>query len=335
MSKLNFAWYHFKQALRSTTVKKMRNTKTKIFLPLIILLTVFISGRAYAADVYVDANGPNTEEDGSEANPYHSIGAALSRVSSNPENNRQVFVRAGNYKEEIVLPDKAVLTGQSKESVTIDRENLEGTVVTMGKDSTIESITVKGGNYAVVAPAYNKSTIRDCLIEKSKRIGVWIKRSNNLLTSGVDMWDSTISNNIRKGVYGETRFIYFVNNRFSGNGEEGIDLRSKVKGTITGNAINNNGEGGIELEIRKAAIEISNNSLLQNGSNGITLNNRTYVGGKVIIENNANQNNYHYGIRCAGTKKWTKKLWRKSIKNGKNTMTGNIKGNISASCKSK
>lgn len=227
------------------------------------------------------------------------------------------------------------MSGTDKESVVIDRHGQIGTVVTMGKNSSIENITVKGGNYGIVIPKHKKSTIRNCSIEKAGRIGVWIKRSNTLLENSVDIWDSTISDNTKKGVYAESRFIYFINNKIENNGEEGIDLRSKMKGTISKNLINSNGEGGTEIEVRNVALEISNNSLNQNGSNGITINNRTNKGGKVIIKDNQIQQNLHYGIRCTGTKKWTKKLWKNSIKTSKNTLIKNRWSNIAASCHSK
>lgn len=104
---------------------------------------------------------------------------------------------------------------------------------------------------------------------------------------------------------------------------------------MTGNAVGGNGEGGVELEIRNAAVEISGNTLNQNGSNGVTLNNRTNAGGKIIIKNNTIQSNQHYGIRCAGSKRWTKKLWKKVIKRSNNAQSGNKKSNISPGCHAK
>jgi len=304
-----------------------------------ILLFIFIAALsiqdAYAASVYVDGNGTNTEEDGSEEKPYHSISSALAKAGSSSENDRQITVKFGNYKERIVLPDNTTLKGSDKEKVIIDQENKEGATVSMGRDSTLENLTVRGGNYGVIVPPYGKNIIRDCLVEKSKRIGIWIKRSNKLLKNGVEIWGSTVSNNYRKGLYGESRFIYFINNIFENNGEEGIDLRSKVGGTISGNTISNNGEGGIEAEIRNVSIEISGNTLTQNKSNGVTLNNRNQTGGKIIIKDNVISSNLHYGIRCAGTKTWSKKLWRKSIKTSKNIFAGNLRKDIATSCHSK
>ena len=307
----------------------------KINLALFILLSIFTAGYVSAADIYVDASGANTEENGSEANPYHSISAALVKANNNPESSRQISVKSGNYQEEIVLPENTTLSGVSRDTVLINRENLEGTTVIMGKNSIIENVTIAGGNYGLVVPEHKKATIRNCVVEKTKRIGIWIKRSNKLKINGVDIWDSKIENNSKKGLYSETRFIYFINNRFENNGEEGVDLRSKINGAVSNNTIANNREGGIEVEIRQIALEISYNILTLNRSNGITLNNRTHVGGKLIIKNNTITDNFHYGIRCTGTKKWSRKLWRSSIKNKDNALARNVRKNISVSCNSK
>ncbi|MBM3256443.1 MAG: right-handed parallel beta-helix repeat-containing protein [Candidatus Moranbacteria bacterium] len=298
----------------------------------VLPVLVFFTETVLAADIYVDKNSANSEEDGSEANPYHTLASALVKTASNPENNRQIYVKAGNYQEEITLPDNSILTGENKDTVIINRENLEGSTVTAGKNSVIENVTIRGGNYGLTIPAYKKSVIRNCKIEETKRIGIWIKHSNKLPDNGVEIWDSIIANNARKGLYGESRYLYFLNNRFEDNGEEGIDLRSKINGVLSNNIISNNGEGGIETEIRKVVLEISGNTLSQNQSNGITLNNRTNVGGKVIIKNNTLSGNHKYGIRCAGSKNWTNKLWKKSVNNSHNSFSGNIKRDISKSC---
>lgn len=307
--------------------------KNKMFL--CVLLFLLTAQSVCAADVYVDINSANTEENGSEENPYHTITTALTKISSNPQANRQIYIKSGVYSEELTLPDYTTLTGVNKDSVIIDRDNLEGSTITTGANTVIENITVKGGNYGINIPSNNKTSINNCIIQNTKRIGVSIERGTNQLENEVVIYGSSISNNIRKGIYGEERFIYLINNNVSYNGEEGIDLRSNMRGTISGNNIERNSEGGIELEIRRTAIEISGNNLNYNRSNGITLNNRTHVGGKVLIKNNTITNNYHYGIRCAGSKTWSKKLWKKSIKNSKNSIVKNVKKNISNSCKRK
>ena len=223
----------------------MKLAKLITILPVFVLLS--FTETAWAADIYVDVNGSNSEEDGGETKPYHTISSALAIAEDNPENQRTIQIKPGNYFEgELTFPDYAVLSGSNRDTVIIDRENLGGASITLGKNSIIENITVRGGNYGLVVPAYKKSTIRNCIIEKAKKIGIWVKRNNKLLDNSVEIWDSAITNNVRKGLYSESRHLYFINNRFENNGEEGIDIRSKANGTISGNTIANNGEGGIE-----------------------------------------------------------------------------------------
>lgn len=311
----------------------MKNINLKLFLVVIML---FSPKAVFAADIYVDAGSLNAEEDGSETKPYHTITAALAKAGSNPESSRQIYVKAGNYPEGgIVLPDNSILTGEYKDAVIIDRENLEGATVTSGKNSLIENITIRGGNYGLVIPAHKRTIIRNCSIEKTKRIGIWIKRSDRLSRNSVEVWNSVIANNYKKGVFSESRFIYLIDSIFDSNGEEGIDIRSKTNGALSNNIVSNNGEGGIETEIRSVALEIKNNTLTNNRSNGITLNNRTNGGGKIIIKNNTIANNKHYGIRCAGSKVWTKKLWKTNVKDSENSLSDNLRKNISKSCHAK
>jgi nitrous oxidase accessory protein NosD len=317
----------------------MRNIKTnfiKFGLFVFFVLVFFTTKKSFAADIYVDTSNQTGIEDGSMEYPYSTIAAALIKSASNLVDQRNIEVRSGSYLEgELSLPDYTTLTGTVIGNAIIDREGLKGATITMGKDSSLINITVRGGNYGIIIPEYTKSTIRSCTIEKTNRIGIWIKQNNKMIENSVEIWDSSISNNYQKGIYGESRFIYIRNNQIKNNGEEGIDFRSKMRGTISGNTVERNSEGGIELEIRQTAIEISGNNLNYNHSNGITLNNRTRVGGKVIIKNNVINNNYHYGIRCTGTKNWSKKLWRKSIQDSKNSIAKNVRKNISKSCKVK
>jgi len=165
----------------------MINLKIKFYLLIPVLLILLFVKYVHATNIYVNIESASVDEDGSEANPYHSIAATLEKASTEPENNRQIMIRSGDYKEELVLPDGAILVGESKDNVIIDRDNMEGAAITTGRNSIIENVTVRGGNYAVVIPANKRTTIRNCLIERSKRIGVWIKRGNNLTENEVDI----------------------------------------------------------------------------------------------------------------------------------------------------
>ena len=98
------------------------------------------------------------------------------------------------------------------------------------------------------------------------KIGVDIPPGNGKLT----IQNSKIKNGDGKGVYVQKgNRIKLIGNEIYENDEEGLDLRAEISGIISGNYIHNNREGGIEVIVGDADLEISNNTIKGNKASAI------------------------------------------------------------------
>ncbi len=310
----------------------------KIFLGFVLLglfwvfsgLTATTMAAGY---IFVDGASQSSTEDGSEANPYKTIGSALAKAAVSPTSGRQIFIKKGTYPSgDLDLPTYTTLLGEDRNKVIIDFSADGKASLTMRKRSTIEKLTVKGGNYSVIVQKKAKVTIKNVKITKSKRIGIWVRSGKNRTVYSTTIKDSFIEDNDGKGLYIEQTYLYFYNNSVLNNQEEGLDLRSKVKGKIYDSTFEDNGEGGMELEIRGVKLDVRNNDFKSNEASGLMLNNRTNKGGKVSFKNNKFEDNNHYGIRCGGTRSWSNQLWKKTFSFKNNDINDNDKGDIDSAC---
>jgi parallel beta-helix repeat protein len=77
-------------------------------------------------------------------------------------------------------------------------------------------------------------------------------------------------------------------------------LRERVSGTISGNTIANNGEGGIEVVVGKSNVLINNNEIKKNKASGIAAQFYSQASkiGKIEIKKNYISYNGAYGLVC-------------------------------------
>lgn len=300
------------------------------------LLTSLTAQVAQAGYIYVDGSSQSATEDGTEVNPYKTISAALSKAASNSNSERQIYIKKGTYAcGDLDLPAYAQLLGESRDEVIIDFSADDKASLTMAKRSKLEKLTVKKGNYSVIVPRKTKVTIKNVRVTGSKRVGIWVRSGKNSTMYSVTIQDSTIENSGEKGLFVEQSYLYFYNNDVIGNGGEGLDVRAQVKGKIYDSTFEDNGEGGMELEIRGVKLDIRNNDLRSNEASGLMLNNRTNKGGSISLRDNKFEKNNHYGIRCGGTRAWTNKLWKDTLSLKSNDIESNDKGDIDSACASK
>ncbi len=288
-----------------------------------------------AGYIYVDGASQSTTTDGSDSNPYKDIASALSKAAENSKSERKLYVKKGTYASgDLNLPESTEILGEDRDATIIDFSASDKSSLTMGKRSNIEKLTVKGGNYGVIVPKKSKVTIKNVKVTDSKRVGIWIKSGKNSTVYSATIKDSLIKDNDGKGIFVEQSYLYFYNNEVSNNGEEGLDLRSQVKGKIYDSTFKDNSEGGMELEIRGVKLDIRNNDLKSNEASGMMLNNRTNKGGSISLRDNEISGNNHYGIRCGGTRAWTSGLWKKTMSMKSNDLDDNDSGDIDNACAS-
>ncbi|MEA2007153.1 MAG: right-handed parallel beta-helix repeat-containing protein [Patescibacteria group bacterium] len=275
----------------------------------IVTLTVFLSfmipivvlGRSY--DIYVDASNDSGTEDGTSANPYNTISEGISAALLNDEDGREVYVANGEYQEQVHVEEDVELFGEDRSNTIIigrDRDDDDFSyAVKMEHGTKIEDFTVKYGNTGILVEEDSRATIEHCKIKSFDKIGVEVLSADRNNKKIFTMEDCKIYKGDGKAMYIRKRKIDIRDNKIYDNEEEGIDLRSKVKGKIYDNEIYDNGESGIEFEMRKTKLKIKGNKIKSNDSSAITAQYRgKNEGGEVLIEDNKLKKNDEFALSC-------------------------------------
>lgn len=302
--------------------------KLAVFLGILTFITLFQYKFAIAEsyDIYVDKSYSGDEE-GTSEKPYKKISDALEKA----DNGDKIFIKNGTYEEEIIVPIGVSLYGEEKSKTIIKNSSDSSTTIKSKGDNVLRNLTVFGGYSGIVFE--KKGEIKKCIIKNVKKNAV----DAVLGSSELKISDSKITGN-GKGVYVQMgRTIMISNNEFSDNGEEGIDIRAKVKGTIQGNSITGNGEGGIEIIIGSSNVTIKNNQINKNKASGIAAQfyAETSKTGKVTIQDNTINQNGHFGIECNAPSggNTPKGYWNNSLDLVSNVIENNKKIAVSKSCK--
>lgn len=299
----------------------------KKFLNLLFLIVIFcllpIGISAKSFDYYVDESVKESG-DGSEEDPFKSIKEALDEADKSDE----IFISNGEYKESFTLNKSIKLFGESENGVVII-----GSILMMD-DTLIEDLMIKGSAGPIVVESGADAKVKNCTITNFSGIGINAKEGKGKL----ELIDSKITGTNGKGLYIQRgKEIEIRGNLISQNGEEGLDIRSKVDGVVINNDIVNNGESGIELIIGSADLDIKDNDIEGNGSSGIAT--QFYKDfdkkGNVNITNNDIAGNDKYGIDCNRPHGGSpgSSYWGDSIELKGNSIDSNDEGAISDYCK--
>lgn len=292
------------------------------------------SASASAYDLYVNASNTTGTEDGTETNPFNTIGEAVTAAAT-LSGQPSIFIANGTYAEGVDIDSPIKLFGESRDGVIIDASGKK-MGISIDADSDIEKLTVKKGRYGIYVSENSSADINDVKITESKDAGVQISKSSTGDSEKVTLKDSEISESGGKGMYIQKRKIDIQNNTITKNDEEGIDIRAGVRGTIKKNTITKNGESGIELVLGSTKLKITSNTIKNNDASGIT--NQFYKEnkkkGEISIFKNKIRNNEKYGLNCQTPSGGDpiKGYWQKSVNLLKNIFSGNNK-NYAGVCK--
>jgi hypothetical protein len=173
-----------------------------------------------------------------------------------------------------------------------------------------------------------------CNIEKGGKQGIEVKKSSTAEKYKITVGNSKISENVLKGMVIDQRKIKIFDNDFDSNEGEGLDTHEKVKGIISGNDFHGNEESGIEAMLAGANLNINNNDVENNHTQGITI--QVYSAskkGKVKISGNTIKGNHKYGVRYANYTRSLvpskfKSFVDKYVKLSKNSISDNDSGKI-------
>lgn len=286
----------------------------------VFLLNEKVYAESYA--LYVDA-GAEDGGDGSKDKPFQEVEDAIEEVKS----GENIYIAGGTYDGNFKIPSSVGLYGQSRDNVKIKGSlNAANGVI-------LKNITISGGNVALTVESGAYVSVKKCIVRDASKIGIDIASGNGKLT----VEDTKITNN-RKGVYAQRgNQLRISDSTISKNKEEGIDIRNKVDGSITGNEISNNGESGIEIILGSSDMSIANNNISSNSASGIAAQFYSDFSkkGKVKVDNNKIKNNNHFGIKCGAPSGGNspKGYWEKSLNLNDNIFGGNDEGDIAGKCK--
>jgi hypothetical protein len=231
----------------------------------------------YAADVYVNvSNAGSGSEDGSEANPYRSIMAAINHSTMGDI----VRVAPGVYYENVVMKDGVDLIGADATTTVIDADGL-GSVVETSNDAMLSGFTIRngtGGKHWYIAHYRNGGGVK--CNRKNTTIAYNIIETNyqmpgtSLYGGGVFLWESmaTVRNNVIVGnqsFYGSGIYTYggsprilnntFVDNRYQYAWYSQTILCVSSPGAVENNILYGNDAGEIwNLGRRRATISYNN-----------------------------------------------------------------------------
>ncbi|EKD58406.1 MAG: hypothetical protein ACD_56C00136G0006 [uncultured bacterium] len=293
-----------------------------------MILLGFISLTAHAAayDIHVNQASTSGSEDGTEANPYQTISAAVSKAETMPDGQRNIFIANGTYNEELSLNASMSLTGEDK-NYTIINGHGKNKTIEINETSDISNLTVAEGYVGIYVGENAGAKIKSCKILKTEKMGIEIENSSTSNSKKVTVTKSDVSKGEGKGFYIKKRRISIEDNTVEDNEEEGIDIRSGVKGSIKKNTIASNGESGIELVVGSSGLKITSNKIKKNSASGIS--NQFYKESKkvgdILISKNRIQKNDNYGVQCATPSGGNvpNNYWTKSIDLARNIFSGN------------
>lgn len=281
------------------------------------------------ATIWVDVASRHASEDGSEVFPFKSITKALGAAQP-PSVLR---VKAGEYRENIVLGDGLTLVGEGLPVLRAADPKLP--VVVMRGRTALESFRITGGEDGIIVDVNTDARILNCEILDNRDDGIGFERAakpgdtpatvhiENCLVSGnsdgIDLEDT-------RGVVRKCRLIK--------NRDDGLDYDGDTDCDALDNEIRDNRDDGIEIRLaRRTLARIEGNIITGNGEDGIEIINTPVAGATqnlVQILKNTIRGNTRYGI--GGVDQQTEDLKEGLIIEGvlvkDNVVEGNGKGQI-------
>lgn len=275
----------------------------------------FLKNKQERTEVYfVNSAYQGWLEWGSEKHPYKSINKAFQVVSRQKISSPVVHLKNGEYNERMEIAENAKVFGESRNGVVLKSDH-SLPVVVMKNNSSVANITTIGGSAGILAEG--QANIENCAVTEFKEKGIGALPSDAEIT----VTNSEIYNGDNKGVYIQKgRKINISGNKVHDNKGEGLDIRDKVSGIINGNEIYNNTESGIEFIVGGSILDIKENNIWDNGSNGITCQyyEESPEKGKIIIHANRikalDSEKYTISVKSpSGGEGRVKNYWRDSV----------------------
>lgn len=303
-----------------------------VFIFLISAAFASASGaRAATYDFYVDDDATAEAANGSEQFPFKTITAAINQIKNQGLREKSVYIKKGVYAESVELVNGTDLVGEERYETEINADGKNYGIYFRASSSQVRNLTVKNADVNLKVGKKSKVTIENCSVKDSRLNGIEVDKSSNSKKYGFTFKNSSVKDSGKRGVYIFKRKVEISGSDFEGNEEEGIDLHTNLRGTISGNSIKNNKESGIEIIMAGTKITIKGNHISGNKTQGLTIQVYDKRKGKIKITSNHIEDNSDYGIRYArydgGKLKMKFHDFIKScVKRSKNIISGNGDG---------
>jgi hypothetical protein len=243
------------------------------------------------------------------------------------KSGKKVINFSGKEGEDVKIPRNTSVVGKSVSQAVINGD------VRMENGSVLKNVTVNAQVVGITVEKGASVTLENVVVKGAADTGIFTKEGGGTLT----VRNSKIIQN-RKGFYilpGKT--VVVANNEIARNKEEGIDIRKGVGGSISGNQIVQNGEGGAEIIVGSSSLTVNGNTFASNKSSGLAL--QFYPDAKKIgqmsVHSNTFSGNGNFGIVCKSPSggNLPPQFFRNSVKLSQNRVVGNREGSIYPGCR--
>jgi parallel beta-helix repeat protein len=200
------------------------------------------------------------------------------------EEGETILVKAGTYREHVVVNKALSLVGENKHDTIIDGSGI-GTVVRLATNNiTLSNFTIQNGELGIWFLRSSNSILTGN-IASNNHYGIYLySSSNNVLTGN-------IASNNHYGIYlFHSDNNVLTGNNVSSNNPYGFYLSYSSNNVLTGNNVSSNNPYGFYLSY--SSNNVLNSNIALNNSYGIHIHSS---GDNVLTGNNVSSNN-PYGI---------------------------------------
>lgn len=257
---------------------------------LLVFVVPFLTFAGSRSDIYVNGAGSGMEN-GSQANPYHTISEAL--VHAN--NRSDVHIAKGEYRDNIEIPRGVRIFGTAASEVIISAKNNKKVVVSMKDDTEINNVTIEKGREGVWIKKDAEVSIIKCVVKDNDKDGIRIGSGSTKKKDAVSITDSVIRDNGRAGIFSEKRRLVLMDNEISNNDSDGVDLAAGSSAWMENNKFKNNDGSGMKLRLDGSNIWTKSNTYRNNNHSGLEVN-ALGKSGRIDISKSKFLENKNFGI---------------------------------------
>ena len=308
----------------------MARGNTLVSAALIFVLTT-LPRAGHGSELFVDANSKSTQETGTRALPYRTVGRAL----ANARTGSVVRVASGEYREHVTVGDGITLRGEGPTRPVLRGPDHSRTTVQMNGTCALEFVRIMGGEDGIVASLGSNVRIVGCEVVNTGGDGITFEkyRGGSGPRTEIHIEDCLVSGT-RDGIDVEGNRGKVIRSRLIGNTDDGLDYDGDADFAAIDNEFRDNFDDGIEIRLQvRTLARLERNVIVGNGEDGIELINTPEPGrtaNEVTITGNTVRENRRYGISAVnhGTEDVREGLVIPGIALEANTVEANLKDQI-------